>query len=609
MTLPDLQNTNHRHWQIAEKRSFAVRHAYPDLSTERRPGRLRSMTSTREISVSRLPLLQRLFGGALLALSLAGIAAPIPAAAQRAAAAVAVPTPKPSPETAATAASDGAAAAEEAPAAAEVAAAPEDAAKAAAPASPAEADADAEAAEEPVPPAEQEPTAEPMASIVVDVATGKVLSQQNATERRYPASTTKLMTAYLALKALRDGKVQLDSPVIMTRSAAAQAPSKMGYPAGSVMRLDNALKMMLVKSANDVAVAIGESLAHESEEGFIAMMNAEAARLGLRDTRFINPNGLPGEGQHSSAKDLAILAMQIRREFPAFSGYFDIEAISNGKSLMKNGNKLLGRFEGADGMKTGYICASGFNLVSSATRDGRTLVAVVLGANGTIERERLSAAILQAGFETDPATKDVTVEDLPASSGEPLDVSDYICSQAGRTARANDRVEENDREEMFGSPYLTEMKRPPVTVKVGLGGAGGNDRVGAGVSIIANYGIPIPTPRPTPPAIESADGTDAPSAGPSVEDAPPAPASGSEATPVGEQAQPLPTADGPQDKPAALNSFSGGSYRGSDTRLRFPLGVRSPMAKRGPRLDSAARFDLRPAGFKQSRQASDHATN
>ena len=537
--------------------------------------------------LQRLPLLRRLCGGAVIALSLAGIAAAAPAAARQPSVAVAVPTPKPSAED--TADSE---------------AAPADATDAAAPAAPAEADADAEAAQQPAAPEPDKPTAEPMASIVVDVATGKVLSEQSANERRYPASTTKLMTAYLALKALRDGDVKLDSPVIVTRLAANQAPSKMGYAAGSVIRLDNALKMMLVKSANDIAMAIGQSLAGESEEGFVDMMNAEAARLGMKDTRYINPNGLPGEGQHSSAKDLAILAVRIRREFPAFSSYFDIEAITNGKALMKNGNKLLGRFAGADGMKTGYICASGFNLVSSATRDGRTLVAVVLGANGTIERERLSAAILEAGFATDPATKDVTVEDLPASSGEPLDVSDYICSQAGRTARANERVEESDREEMFGSPYLTEMKRPPVTVKVGLGGASGNDLVDPGVSIIANYGIPIPTPRPAPPLAQSVDNIEAPEPGPSVENAAPAADGETQAAPSQDQALPVPTADGPAEKPAAVNSYSGG-----ESHLRFPLGVRSPMAKRGPRLDTETRLDLRPAAFGGRNASPEHATN
>ncbi|WAP68263.1 D-alanyl-D-alanine carboxypeptidase family protein [Jiella pelagia] len=559
-------------------------------------------------------LLQRLFGGAVLALLVAGIPDPQPAAARQAAAAVAVPTPKPSTEetdeTKPAADAAPSAATSESERSTEVAPGDENESEAAPSVAPAEVDPDAEAADTPDPVVEAEPTAEPMASIVVDVATGKVLSQQNATERRYPASTTKLMTAYLALKALRDGDVQLDSPVIVTRLAAAQAPSKMGYSAGSVIRLDNALKMMLVKSANDIAVAIGQSLAGESEEDFVAMMNAEAARLGMKDTRFINPNGLPGEGQRSSAKDLAILAVQIRREFPAFSGYFDVEAITNGKSLMKNGNKLLGRFEGADGMKTGYICASGFNLVSSATRDGRTLVAVVLGANGTIERERLAAAILQAGFETDPADKDMTVEALPASSGEPLDVSDYICSQVGRTARANERVEENDREEMFGSPYLTEMKRPPVTVKVGLGGASGNDLVEPGVSIIANYGIPIPTPRPTPPAIESvenAEGLDSAATlevSPSAEGTAPAQDAATEAMPAKAPPSTVPTSDSPADEPSAVNSYSGGQ-----SNLRFPLGVRSPMAKRGPRLDSASRFDLRPAAYGQRKAAPEHATN
>lgn len=335
----------------------------------------------------------------------------------------------------------------------------------------------------------------PMASIVVDVATGKVLSQQLATERRYPASTTKLMTAYLALKGLRESRLALDSPVIVTRRSSGEAPSKMGFEPGSVIRLDFALRMMLVKSANDVAYAIGETVGG-SMEAFVEAMNDTAAQLGMQDTRFINPNGLPGEGQYSSAKDLAILAVAIRREFPAFADYFGTEAISNGTAILQNGNKLLGRFDGADGMKTGYICASGFNLVSSATRNGRTLVAVVLGANGTIPRERLSAEILEAGFATDPATMDITVDELPVASGELVDISDYICSQEGRTARANERVEEREREETFGSPYMRDLDRSPVVFRVSLGGAAGNEIAEPGISVISAYGIPLPTPRP-----------------------------------------------------------------------------------------------------------------
>ena len=339
--------------------------------------------------------------------------------------------------------------------------------------------------------------AEAANSIAIDVATGKVLSQSNATQRWYPASTTKLMTAYVALKALEEGTVQLDTPIVMTRDAARQAPSKMGFPPGSVMRLDTALRMMLVKSANDVAYAIAQSLGGGSAEVFVGAMNRAAADLGMQDTHFINPNGLPGDGQYSSAKDLGILGVAIRRQFPAFTDYFSTEAISSGQALIKNGNGLLGRYKGADGMKTGYICASGFNLVASATRDNRTIVAVVLGAEGPIVRERLAAEVIENGFNTNPRSIRETVEDLPHSDGPPADISAAICSAAGRTQRANERESEETRTETFGSPYMVEMTRPPATVPVALGGAAAGRGFDAGISMIAAYAIPIPTPRPT----------------------------------------------------------------------------------------------------------------
>lgn len=336
-------------------------------------------------------------------------------------------------------------------------------------------------------------------SIVVDVATGTVLLEKNATARWYPASTTKLMTAYLALKALAAGSVTLDSPVVMTRFAASQAPSKMGFEPGSVMRLDMALRMMLVKSANDVAVAIGQSLGGGSIERFVEMMNAEASGLGMKDTRFINPNGLPGDGQYSSAKDLAILGTRLRRDFPAFSEIFGVEAITTGEALLKNTNSLLGRYAGADGMKTGYICASGFNIVASATREGRTLVAVVLGADGPIVRDRIAAELFENGFRADPAQLGTTVEALPVSDGPPADISKEICSPAGQKARAKERQLEAGRDGNSGSPYLREMTRPPSAVAVGLGGASGASGVEPGISQIAAYGIPLPRWRPDRP--------------------------------------------------------------------------------------------------------------
>ncbi|RFC62674.1 D-alanyl-D-alanine carboxypeptidase [Fulvimarina endophytica] len=341
-----------------------------------------------------------------------------------------------------------------------------------------------------------------LASIVVDVKTGKVLSQTNATERRYPASTTKLMTAYLAMKAVEVGSVSWDMPVVMTRQAAGEAPSKLGIPPGSVMRLDEAVRALLVKSANDVATAVGQALGKGSTETFVAMMNRTAGLIGMRDTTFVNAHGLPGDGQHSSAKDLAILGMTIRREFPQYKDWFGTEAIVFGGKLMQNGNKLLGRFDGAEGMKTGYICAAGFNLVSAVTRNDRTLVAVVMGANGTIERESLSAELFDAAFKADPDADYTEVTDLPIAGDESptLDVSDFICSGKGRTARANDRVaDRGDRQVVYGSELLHEMGRPPHSVRITLGGATAGPNFPADIALIENYGIPLPHFRPSQP--------------------------------------------------------------------------------------------------------------
>ncbi|KQT53923.1 MULTISPECIES: D-alanyl-D-alanine carboxypeptidase family protein [unclassified Aureimonas] len=345
-------------------------------------------------------------------------------------------------------------------------------------------------------------------SIVVDVATGAVLSQKDATKRWYPASTTKLMTTYVALKAVSEGRAGLDTPVVMTRYAATQAPSKMGFEPGSVMRLDNALRMLMVKSANDVAVAIGTALGDGSVETFVEKMNAEAAALGMKDSHFVNPHGLPGAGQYSSAHDLALVAAALRRDFPAFSDYFSTEAIKVGDAVINNHNGLLGRFEGADGMKTGYICASGFNLVGSATRDGRTLVAVVLGADGTAVRDRHAAELLEEGFKATPGSGSMKLSDMPVGGGEVADISERMCSPAGRTARAKEAKAEEEAEAAAAAKgpaavekrsQLAQLQRPRSVVQVGLGGAAGTSKVAPGISLIAAYGLPIPTFRPPQP--------------------------------------------------------------------------------------------------------------
>src|SRR5690606_17140652 len=234
--------------------------------------------------------------------------------------------------------------------------------------------------------------------LLFEVGSGRVLAEDDAFQRWYPASLTKLMTAYVAFRAVESGEMQLDSPILMTQNAAKEPPSKMGFPPGSVLTLDNALKIILVKSANDVATAIAESIGG-SEAGFAARMNAEARRLGMTDTHFVNAHGLHSPDHYSTARDLALLVRALRTEFPQFANYFALEGIRYGKSVVENHNFLIGRFEGADGMKTGYICAGGFNLLATATRGRRTLAVIVLGAHSQVERAELAADLLARGFK------------------------------------------------------------------------------------------------------------------------------------------------------------------------------------------------------------------
>jgi D-alanyl-D-alanine carboxypeptidase len=235
------------------------------------------------------------------------------------------------------------------------------------------------------------------ALLVIEADTGKVLQAENATYPWYPASVTKIMTAYVALKAVKDGRMTLDTLLTVSPTAAAQSPSKMGFKPGTQLTLDNALKMMMVKSANDMAVVIAEGVGG-SIDGFSAEMNKTAQRLGMTQTSYVNPNGLPAEGQITSARDLGILARAVIRDLPEYEYFMHIPAIKFGRRVTANFNKLIGRYPGADGMKTGFICASGFNLVATATRNNKRLIAVVLGAQSSAQRAAKAAQLLERGF-------------------------------------------------------------------------------------------------------------------------------------------------------------------------------------------------------------------
>jgi D-alanyl-D-alanine carboxypeptidase len=238
-------------------------------------------------------------------------------------------------------------------------------------------------------------------SILIDADSGKVLRADNATYPWYPASTTKLMTLYMTLSAVRDHRITFDTLFTVSRNASMQAPTKMGLPVGTQVTVDNALKMMMVKSANDMAVLLAEGIGGSIDD-FAQQMTDTAHQLGMSESNFVNPNGLPADGQITSARDLAILARALIREFPDYSFYWHVPAIKFGRRIVRNYNPLLGRYPGADGMKTGFICASGFNLVATATRNNKHLIAVVLGAPSGAVRAIKAAEMLESGFSQNP---------------------------------------------------------------------------------------------------------------------------------------------------------------------------------------------------------------
>src|SRR6266536_1011534 len=269
------------------------------------------------------------------------------------------------------------------------------------------------------------------ALLVIDSESGKVLYAQNAGYPWYPASVTKLMTAYVTLRAVKEGRLDLDTPLVVSANAASQSPVKMGFGVGTVVTVDNALKMLMVKSANDMAVVLAEGVAG-SIENFADEMNTNARRLGMIQSSFVNPNGLPADDQISSARDLAILARALIREFPEYDYYWHLPGIRMGKKVQRNYNTLIGRYPGADGMKTGFICASGFNLVASATRDGKRLIAVVLGAPSSQARAVKAAQLLERGFNSNGGLTWLmpslgTVETMQPISAAPPNLRDEMC--------------------------------------------------------------------------------------------------------------------------------------------------------------------------------------
>ena len=330
-------------------------------------------------------------------------------------------------------------------------------------------------------------------ALLFDSANGKVLYAEDQDHQWYPASLTKIMTAYLAFEALKAGKMTLDTKIACSESAHTQPPSKIGLPVGAEMTLELALKALIVKSANDVAVMLAEAIGG-SEAAFVERMNATARRLGMTRTHFSNPNGLPAPDQVTTARDLAKLSVAVLRDFPEYAHYWSMPNVQIGKLKLGSHNSLLKTFEGADGLKTGFICDSGFNVVASATRDGTRLMAVVLGEPTGQDRSIRAASLLEHGFQQygwKSLFNTTNLDNLPidADAKGPTSIRASIISWdcGNRPRRAVKRSSK-------GKPAVA--KRKPAKPKAAAGTSAGTAAAAAKPKQAAAVPAPAPTAKP-----------------------------------------------------------------------------------------------------------------
>ena len=223
------------------------------------------------------------------------------------------------------------------------------------------------------------------AALVIDANSGRTLYEASAQSPRYPASLTKMMTLYMLFEALQQGRVSLATQIPVSATARTRPPTKIGFKAGESIDVQSAIRALATKSANDVAVAVAEFLGG-SESEFARAMTARAGQLGMRSTVFRNASGLPDASQRTTARDMAVLGMALRRNFPRYYGYFGAREFAFRGRTIRGHNDLIGRVRGVDGIKTGYIRASGYNIVTSVNADGRRLVVVVMGADSARSR-------------------------------------------------------------------------------------------------------------------------------------------------------------------------------------------------------------------------------
>lgn len=236
-----------------------------------------------------------------------------------------------------------------------------------------------------------------ISSLLVEAETGRVLFSENATEKRYPASLTKMMTLYMVFDALEKGEIQMDQLLTVSKKAAGMPRSRMGLKENSTISVENAIFAMISRSANDAAVVVAEGLAG-SEAQFADRMTRVARELGMKNTRFKNASGLHNKDQVTTAQDMAILSMALIQHFPEYYKLFSVRGFRYGKRYYGNHNLVARFYKGGDGLKTGYVDAAGYHVVGSAVRDGKRLIGVVMGRNSVRERDRHIFKLLDSGF-------------------------------------------------------------------------------------------------------------------------------------------------------------------------------------------------------------------
>jgi len=331
--------------------------------------------------------------------------------------------------------------------------------------------------------------------LVIDLNSGHVLSQQQAFDPWHPASLTKLMTAYAVFGALQSGEISPDHPVRVSKNARRQPPSRMGYRTGTTITIEDALKLLVIKSANDISVAIAESVSG-SVPAFAARMNRDAERLGMTNSRFVNPHGLHDRRQVTTARDLALLVRALHLRYPPYKTLFETPSVmapsrtKNGKLIHRiyySYNLLLERYRGADGFKTGFVCASGYNFIGSATRSGRRIAAVVLGRDSQTSRVVDAAKLITEGFQL-PLNAGQPIEQMkangPVPSG-PRNMRSVLCTKEARAAR----YEPGAGQAFVKSPWLLERTVNRTPLKVAL--------LGRSAAPVRLARVPLPSFRPS----------------------------------------------------------------------------------------------------------------